>query len=460
MNLSYERCREILTKYRLGEDALLHTLAVTDVALHLGQRLCERGEHVDLGLLRAACLLHDVGKGSLAIELYPGIDHATAAARISMSEGLPEIVAPVQKHMLDAAVPGTAALMTWEEKLLWYADKSTSYRYIGIDRRFSDLLFRYSDHAHVISSRLDDARALEATVFATAGYPVGYDLAREVARRPAGYLATSIGTTYDYSVEIGQMLSDVAQAGFDSVSFAGGNVAHSGYDSPSGRERLLAICAGHALRIGSLHAPFWHDMSSPDENERAQAIDGAVTACEAAAALGSSVVVVHPHAWLPEGATRERCALASESVGQILRRAPAGVRLAVENLPPLGTEKILAAILATYSREKVGFCYDSSHDVLQPREYDVLEAFGDRLIAVHISDNLGQNDDHMIPGEGAIDWTAFASRFGTLDYSGDFLLEVETRMSRLKQSQAFLNWANNRAQWLLGLSNRLGDLSR
>ncbi len=452
-------CRAVLDKYKVPDDVVLHSLAVRDVALFLADRLIAAGEEVDRAVVEAAALLHDADKGSLARTRFPGLPHGQGSAKIAEAEGFAEAAAPCVRHATHAPLRPEMRPTSWEEKLLWYADKSTSYRYLGLERRLWE--FEPPAPAGTVARVMPHALEMEREIFrAPTLAPAGIrptDLRRLVARRPAGDLDLAIGTTYDYGVEIGEMFRHVAAAGFTSVSLAGGNVGHSGYDAPAGRARLLRLCAETGLSISSVHAPFAKGMTSPDDGERLAAVEGAIMACHAAAELGAPVVVVHTWSWTPRPLD-EAVQAAVDSVGRVLAGCPDGVMVAVENLPVPGTETVLDAILKAFPPDRVGFCYDTSHHHLRPRDFDLLGAFGDRLIATHVSDNRGERDDHQIPWEGAIDWRAFAASFGATDFSGPFLLEVETRESRFKDSQAFLRAAFDAAQRLLGLADRLGNM--
>jgi sugar phosphate isomerase/epimerase len=302
------------------------------------------------------------------------------------------------------------------------------------------------------------AKALEDDIFRRLGRVSPPALRSLVARRAAGDLEPAIGTTFDYSVEIGDMMAAVGEAGFRSVSLAGGNVEHSGYGSVAGLQRLAGLQASTGVGITSVHAPFRHDMASPDSSTRESAVRDVLMAARAAAALGAGVVIVHPHSRL-ETVDEETMRTIICSIGSILDGVPPDVRIAVENLPSLCSPAALEALLNEFPQDRVGFCYDSSHHSLRPRQFDFLGAFGDRLICVHISDNQGEQDDHQIPGEGVIDWHDFASRFGRLRYREPFLLEVETRESSRKEARVFLTEAFARAEWLMALSDRLGVLS-
>ena len=54
--------------------------------------------------------------------------------------------------------------------------------------------------------------------------------------------------------------------------------------------------------------------------------------------------------------------------------------------------------------KRLGFCYDSGHENWRHPHADCLTRYGHRLFAVHLNDNFGTGDQHMLPYDGAIDW--------------------------------------------------------
>jgi len=97
------------------------------------------------------------------------------------------------------------------------------------------------------------------------------------------------------------------------------------------------------------------------------------------------------------------------------------VHLAAENTMQ---DQVLERTLAIITDKSFGLCFDSSHRNLERRNnYELLTNNQDRLMCIHLSDNLGISDDHYIPYTGSIDWSRFIEKFPQ-NYSGVFNLEV------------------------------------
>lgn len=107
-------------------------------------------------------------------------------------------------------------------------------------------------------------------------------------------------------------------------------------------------------------------------------------------------------------------------------------KFAVENNPndfPLLDDVI--AIVSHLRRElpdgenRIGICLDVGHANVQGRDLqDSIRQLGKLLIATHISDNRGIYDEHLIPGEGNIDWQKVIDSLKGIEYSHNFTFEI------------------------------------
>ncbi|MEG2716633.1 MAG: sugar phosphate isomerase/epimerase [Eubacterium sp.] len=77
-----------------------------------------------------------------------------------------------------------------------------------------------------------------------------------------------------------------------------------------------------------------------------------------------------------------------------------GVDIAVENV---SRQYLLTYLLDNIQTEHFGMCYDTSHDyMLHCGRGQILKKYGNRIKALHLSDNDLHIDRHWIPGEGQI----------------------------------------------------------
>jgi|SRR3989344_2624498 len=125
-----EQAKTLWNKYDLPEPKRRHVALVAKVALFLADKI---NKLINKPLLLAAALLHDIDK---AVSKFPGERHPDSAVRILREEGMEEVASLVKTHPLHAILDPTLAPTTWEEKLLYLADKMVKQAVVGVDARF------------------------------------------------------------------------------------------------------------------------------------------------------------------------------------------------------------------------------------------------------------------------------------------------------------------------------------
>jgi len=103
-------------------------------------------------------------------------------------------------------------------------------------------------------------------------------------------------------------------------------------------------------------------------------------------------------------------------------------------------------VFSNLDSRHLGFCYDSSHDFLPGKSRGgVLKNWSELLVAVHLSDNRGETDDHALPGDGTIDWDVIEVGFPKDRHQGVIMLEVVPQGSGETTANKFLAAADKRA---------------
>lgn len=110
-----------------------------------------------------------------------------------------------------------------------------------------------------------------------------------------------------------------------------------------------------------------------------------------------------------------------------------GVTICLENLPfstkhsnVLNTYKIVKEV----NKENVGMCLDLGHLNVTEHDkniFDVVTTIGDKLKVLHVHDNLGDGDYHLLPGQGNINWREFARALKAINFQGSFSYETASR---------------------------------
>lgn len=261
----------------------------------------------------------------------------------------------------------------------------------------------------------------------------------------------SIGTTFNYEIALKDQLPKIREAGFSHISL-GANIDHADYLSGPARKDIKAMVRDHGLAICSLHVPFGKDLdiSSPDSNISDNTVETYQRCVEAAEHLGAGTVIFHPMRYMRFDDLEQRKRAITRNIEKMLGSTGAGgVNLAIENDRFDPSNDVLVHSLDEIADARYGFCYDSSHDNLVAKTFALLERYGSRLLATHISDNRGEEDDHLLPFEGCYDWPGFYTLFSRIPFQGIFLLEVEMRASMFKEPEVFLREAFERGERIL-----------
>lgn len=156
----------LLERFAADSPVVGHSREVARVAILLAERLNDSGCHLDLTLIEAAALLHDLAKGEH--------DHAAAGAAILKRMGYGAVADLVAVHM---ELPHGSHNAINAADLLFLADKLVKgARIVPLEARFRRQLEKYA-HDHLILPniirRLESARTLLRLVESRLGTTVG-----------------------------------------------------------------------------------------------------------------------------------------------------------------------------------------------------------------------------------------------------------------------------------------------
>ena len=98
----------------------------------------------------------------------------------------------------------------------------------------------------------------------------------------------------------------------------------------------------------------------------------------------------------------------------------------------------------------VGICLDTGHAYLSGEIETVVHKLSGHLWMIHASDNHGEHDDHLPPGQGNIQWRSLLEQVDRSGFGGAIILEqagtddfAET-LQRVVQGRAFLRDVSRR----------------
>lgn len=98
-----------------------------------------------------------------------------------------------------------------------------------------------------------------------------------------------------------------------------------------------------------------------------------------------------------------------------------GIKIAFENTKIKGYQEY---VLDHIKNENVGICLDSGHLHAHFQDELDFERMKDRIFCVHLHDNFGVKDQHLIPFEGTIDWKWLTEQLKSCRYDGPITMEL------------------------------------
>lgn len=255
-------------------------------------------------------------------------------------------------------------------------------------------------------------------------------------------------------------LEFIRDCGFDALDlnldkYFDTKAAAAGSDAPSVLEgmpeQVFARFAGLEAALGETgltvcqaHAPFpvWFPGQDALNARILGALENCLALCEK---LGCPAIVVHPVVGPDPQTERARNLALYRSLMPAMNKYP-GVTVCLENLMvhpdgpyragPCSNAGEVCSLLDQLNRElgrdQFGFCFDLGHANLARldiRKY--LQALGHRVTLLHIHDNNGISDQHMLPyscmfrdNVHVTDWSGFLTALREIGYRGPLNFEV------------------------------------
>lgn len=227
-------------------------------------------------------------------------------------------------------------------------------------------------------------------------------------------------STYRYCTQplTSALLAEIAQAGITGIEIYCTPV-HLNYRSQPVIRTLSEWLGEHHLMVHSVHSPTERDLlpgkresgipisiSDPERVRRIDAVDEVKRALEVAEHIPYRYLIQHIGGGR-EARDQRRIDAAFNSLEHLTIFAKQrGVTIALENtLGELGSPSSLRHFIAD-TRLDLKLCFDIGHAYLE----DGIEmSFGDMrelAEAMHIHDNNGEKDEHLLPFAGKINWEA------------------------------------------------------
>ena len=200
------------------------------------------------------------------------------------------------------------------------------------------------------------------------------------------------------------------------------------------------------------------DVAPADDADFATAMDDMKRWVDLFSALGVKAGVLHigggklgAAGWSQERIFARRV----DAVTRIAEFAKGGpVKICIENMCDEASGVRTAADIIRYidavGADKAGICLDTGHANITPVDSaEFVSGAGAHLKALHIADNLGKSDDHMLPySRGTVKWTPVMRALRAVKYDGLFNFEVPgdnrcpkpVRLAKLDYALKLANW--------------------
>lgn len=236
-----------------------------------------------------------------------------------------------------------------------------------------------------------------------------------------------------------EMLTAAAECGFKYISLGFGSSRHFERSAYMGEiVRLRKLLDSLGLTCVMTHAPYY-DLRISAEILDPDMEDALLRCVEATSMLGAEIMAVHPRACYENGKENVKASF-SANVKNFLPlvkyASVCGVKIGIENLPVFpGWDLTFFSnfpeshkdLIDYYASDNVCGVWDFGHSHLaNGRESaSVLKKFGNRIQGTHVHDNMGDNDSHLTPFMGNIDWSSEMSALSSFRYSGYLTMELD-----------------------------------
>jgi len=257
------------------------------------------------------------------------------------------------------------------------------------------------------------------------------------------------------NIELNSAVRIIGDAGFEFVELWG-EVPHA-YHDWTDRKRLKDTLSTYDMTV-TLHAPFT-DLNSATPF---QPVKGAVERTlkefvKFGVYLDASLVTAHPGSVHNEALVPESTKNSVEILREMVKESGGRLTICIENqvrstskyhFPLASTIESLELMLAEVDHSR--FTLDTGHAHVDGHEpFALAERVDAKLAEIHLSDNAGMSDDHLIPGRG----TASLQRLLDKVLHSDVFLCLEIDPHRYSKEEVISAASDVRTNIKMGLLN-------
>ncbi|MBI2301130.1 MAG: sugar phosphate isomerase/epimerase [Armatimonadetes bacterium] len=254
-------------------------------------------------------------------------------------------------------------------------------------------------------------------------------------------MATSLNVLYDYTSDIPRAVRRLKAAGFDALDFNGCDMLSlwQGGEGERNLELLAGAAEEHGLPWVQAHGPmfeFWGENA-------VWGIADTRRCLRWCGRLGVPWMVMHPghRPGAFDAAHRQRVIEANLEFDRqfIPLMEEHRVGIAIENLADAfhgrrfgSVPEDLLELHTALDHELFGFCWDTGHAFLQGLpQRESIASLGSRLKVLHVQDNDGKGDDHLLPYTRGVAWDEVVAGLQDAGYQGAWTYEIHNAVRHL-----------------------------
>lgn len=228
-----------------------------------------------------------------------------------------------------------------------------------------------------------------------------------------------------------ETLKIIKTIGFEYIHWTnhyGSDFIYSSYEIEEIKRQMKKL----KLKLLDLHASRGKEKSwfSLNEYQRKSGIELIINRIKMAAELGGDIIVLHPFYYSIIGGEKFKDRYIEQSIKSLKELASVcdttGVKIALE-VWNAETLSIIETLFTVFSKDYIGFCWDTGHtNLLPPEAFDyAVKLSKERLLSMHLNDNDGDGDQHKIPFDGTVNWDVVAKTVAESPYSASRPLTFE-----------------------------------
>lgn len=267
-------------------------------------------------------------------------------------------------------------------------------------------------------------------------------------------LATTTSDFAKYGLTAEESIIAINQAGFRYIDYSFGcdYQTHSGFygnDWQSHADKMIRLSEKLGIKFVQAHSPMGQPFG--DDEHTFRFIEDTKLSIKSAAYLGIPNIVVHSgHI---SGITKEQNFEQNKRFYyELLPVAEeVGINILTENYNTMwdpntywNDNAVETAELCDYiNHPRLKVCWDTGHGNLREHtnknlsQREALDLLGNRVYALHVQDNYGMDDDHIIPGFGTLCIDSLMYGLKDINFDGYFTFEADGIPSGSWRKQKF-----------------------